>query len=337
MRRQAGYPVQTLVRRERRHRRALLISFAVLIVLTTSPLVGHHLPLGFEAPLAGRDHLWALCLAALHGILTPVHGLFHLLFTAGVTWATVDRIRVWRKQRTVLGLLPVRTPGRDEPLAHAACAAGLDPSQIRVVDGLPSPAFTAGWWSPHVYVAASLPHVLSATELNAVLAHEAAHVRRRDPLRLAGLRFLSAALFWVPGLRRIADDVADEAEVIADDEAAAMRPLALASALVTLAAWQNREQRQLGIGFNHRDMLQRRVRRLAGDEVPPYSRLNRKAVGAAALVLALAWSSGAAAAHSPADEAGGHAAHCEHEGAVSFLHLFCPGYGASGSRHCPHR
>jgi hypothetical protein len=56
-------------------------------------LFGHHLPLGIEAVLAGRDHLWTLCRIALRAIRGPVHAAFHLLFVAGLAYALVDRVR----------------------------------------------------------------------------------------------------------------------------------------------------------------------------------------------------------------------------------------------------
>jgi Zn-dependent protease with chaperone function len=325
-----------LLRREHQYRRRILLGLAVLLVLAMSPLVGHHLPLGHEGTLAGRDHFWALCMSALYVFLAPIHGLFHMLFVAGVGYAIVDRFRAWRRQKSVLALL---TPGRPEPggaLCAAALAVGLTPARIRVVPGLPSPAFTVGWFKPVVYVDAQLTLWLATDELEAVLAHEAAHVRRRDPLRLSALRFLACTLFWLTAVRRLVDDLADEAEVVADDAAVRGRPLALASSLLTLAQW--RARRPVGIGFGDRDMLDRRVRRLAGDTVPPQSRLTRRAVGAAFVLLMLAWSAGFVVAHPVGQDAEGHAEHCQHSGLGTLLHLYCPGYSAQqGRADCRHR
>ena len=47
-------------------------------------------------------------------------------------------------------------------LGIAACAAGLAPERIRVVEGLPNPAFTAGWYAPRVYVDAALTEFAGA-------------------------------------------------------------------------------------------------------------------------------------------------------------------------------
>jgi Zn-dependent protease with chaperone function len=325
-----------LLRREHQYRRRTLLGLAVLLVLAMSPLLGHHLPLGHEETLAGRDHFWALCMAALHVLLAPIHGLFHLLFIAGVGHATIDRVRAWRRQRSVLLLLRSASPEPSGPLYAAAAAVGLDPARLRVVAGLPSPAFTVGWLRPLVYIDARLTACLSAEQLEAVVAHEAAHIRRRDPLRFSALRFLACTLFWLTAVRRLVEDLADEAEVLADDAAIRGQPLALASALLTLAQW--RAQRPMGVGFGDRDMLDRRIRRLAGETVPPHSRLTRRPLAAAFLALVLAWSAGAVAAHPPAAEGDDHSQHCQHDGFGALMHLYCPGYGLHAARaDCPHR
>lgn len=324
------------LRSEHQHRRRVLLGLVMLLLLAMSPLFGHHLLPGHEETLVGRDHFWALCMAALHTLLAPVHGVFHLLFISGLMYATVDRVRAWWRQRSVLLLLRAATPEPGEPLYAATAAVGLDPARIRMVAGLPSPAFTVGWLNPLVYVDESLAITLSAAELEAVVAHEAAHVRRRDPLRFSALRFLACALFWLTAVRRLVEDLADEAEVVADDAAVRGQPLALASALLTLAQW--RAPRPTGVGFGDRDMLDRRIRRLAGEPVPPESRLTRRAVATAFLILMLAWSAGAVVAHPVGQDGEDHTQHCEHAGLGALVHLFCPGYGAHASRgDCRHR
>jgi Zn-dependent protease with chaperone function len=310
------------VRRERLHRGALLVAITVLLLLTMTPLVGVHLPLGLDRALAGHDHLWAICMVALQALLSPVHHGFRLLLAAGLAYAAWDRVRAWRALRSTVARMAAAPVQRGTSLHAATLLAGVDPARVHVVLGLPVPAFTAGWVRPRIYLADALRETLAEREIAAVIAHEGAHLARRDPLLLSVLRFLSCTLFWLPALRRLAEDVADEREVAADDAAARAHGLALASALVRLAAWQRPVPGAVGV--NGGDLLERRVIRLTGGHAPPVSRLTRRSVIGAVAVLLLAAASSAVAA-SPA--AGGHGGHCEHHG-IPLLHLFCPARAA---------
>jgi threonine/homoserine/homoserine lactone efflux protein len=88
-----------LASREQSHRRATLVAIGALLLLSTSPVFGHHLPLRAEDVLAGMDHLGALCVTALHLLFTPVHRVFHVIIVAGVLYAVWDRTAAWRRAR----------------------------------------------------------------------------------------------------------------------------------------------------------------------------------------------------------------------------------------------
>lgn len=332
-------PKQALVSREQARRRFILLTIGMLITLVISPLFSHHVVKGAEVFLAGKDQIGALCLIALHILLEPVHNIFHVVFLAGLAYATWDRLKVWRAAHDVLRVLPESVPAAGTAFWHAAREAGVDPRSVRVVAGLPAPAFTIGWSRPRIYVAESLAVMLTQDQLVAVLAHEGAHAARRDPLRLSLLRFLSCTLFWVPAMRRLADDVADEAEIQADDVAAAGKPLVLASAIIALA--QNGHGRGLHatVGFHHPGLLERRVRRLLGEAPPAGSHLTRRSIAGASLALALMAISGAAVSHPlPGGEPhAGHGPYCELEGAPFLDHLHCLLHGGTAQMLSPIR
>ena len=148
-----------------------------------------------------------------------------------------------------------------------------------------------------IFVASSLPQRLDQPELNAVVAHEAAHVRRRDPLRLSTYRFLSCLFFWLPALKELAADMADEAEIEADDPAAETGPLALASALLNLAADPRGSLTAHSlVHFANRDLLDRRIRRFTGESTPLPSRVSRRSLVLASVALTFVLFSGMAAA-----------------------------------------
>lgn len=327
-----------LVRREERHRRRLLLALAALLVLSISPVVGHHLIGTVRWLPASQEHLGIFCLVALHHLLAPVHGAFHLLLLTGLAYALVDRGRAAWRQSSIVRVLAVEVPRAEAPVSAAGQRVGLTPSQLRVVEGLPNPAFTAGWWRPLVFVASDLPMRLSGEELEAVLAHEAAHVRRRDPLRLFLLRFLAAVLFWLPAIRRLAEDLADEAEIAADDAAARFRALPLASAILRMAG-ANVDVPEPATGFQRADLLERRIRRLAGEEARVGTHVSRRSLAAAMAALIAVWVSGVIVLHplpTPGD-AFTAPSHCVHPGESLFAHFFCIDSADSRSTaHCPH-
>lgn len=355
-----NYLAARLHRREQSHRRTVLLGIGALIVLSTSPVFGHHLASKAEVLLAGRDHVFNLCLIALHALFAPVHGLFHVLLAAGVAYAIAGRVRAALRSRQTLGALQTSEPvGDDDPFVAAARRAGVVPEAIRVVRGLPVPAFTVGWLRPRIYIAADLPGQLTIDELTAVIAHEGAHAARRDPLRLSLLRFLGETLFYIPALRRLADDMADEAEIAADDIAASGRgtdAVTLASAIIRLAEWTSLhavEARAMpadAVGFHRANLLERRIRRLVGEDTPVGTHVTARSLGGAVAALTLVWVSGLIMAHPlaagtlPPAEAemmtGQHAPipdHCRHRGGLAISHLFCLGFAhhVDGS-HCPH-
>ncbi|MEO7521532.1 MAG: M56 family metallopeptidase [Gemmatimonas sp.] len=346
--------------REQTHRRHVLWGIGALLLLSLSPVVGHHLSARADAALVGQDHAWAVCLIALHTLLAPVHGVFHALLLAGLLYAFWDRTRaVWRLRQSLAMLTPhVASPC--DRIGVAMRDVGLESTSVLVVDGLPNPAFTAGWWKPRIYIARDLGTLLSHEGLVAVLSHEAEHVRRRDPLRLTMLRFLGCTLFWIPAFRRLAEDMADEAEIAADDVAAREHPLSLASAILSLAARPYATSganlphvfptgtavglmEHRGVRGGHDALLEWRVRRLAGDIAVVSSHLTRRSLLGAAAVLAAVWISGIAVAH-PMPTTGVHAdaAHCDHPGKGAWSHLFCrnglrsPDHAIEGSTRCPH-
>jgi hypothetical protein len=112
-----------------------------------------------------------------------------------------------------------------ELTAATAFGRRLGAQQLRplngasVIDEERPHAFCAGLLHPRVYVSSGAVALLDEAALNAVLAHEAHHARRRDPLRLAVSRVLARALFFVPGLGEMVGRQQALAELGADETA----------------------------------------------------------------------------------------------------------------------
>jgi len=80
-------------------------------------------------------------------------------------------------------------------------------------------AVTAGLWHPQIYLSTGLERQLDAKSLAAVVAHERAHARRRDTLRLALLMSVAPAALAGQGAP-LTTDLQSAAEQCCDAEAA---------------------------------------------------------------------------------------------------------------------
>ena len=113
--------------------------------------------------------------------------------------------------------------------------ATLAGTTVRVLDDARPLAFCGGLLRPFVCVSTGALRLLRLDELRAVVAHEAHHADRRDPLRTLLLSVLTDALFFLPLLRALGERSRTVAELRADAAAVAAAGgdvRALASALV---------------------------------------------------------------------------------------------------------
>jgi Zn-dependent protease with chaperone function len=93
-------------------------------------------------------------------------------------------------------------------------AVGLRAVQVVSTDEVL--CFCIGLLRPRVVVSTGLVELLDRAELDAVLAHEASHQRRRDPLRLLVAAVAIRGLFFVPALADLARAARLTTEVEAD-------------------------------------------------------------------------------------------------------------------------
>jgi len=95
---------------------------------------------------------------------------------------------------------------------------------LRAVQVVPTDkvlCFCMGLLRPRIVVSTGLVDLLDRAELDAVLAHEASHQRRRDPLRLMVASVAIRGLFFVPALTDLARAARLTTEVEADAAAVA--------------------------------------------------------------------------------------------------------------------
>jgi beta-lactamase regulating signal transducer with metallopeptidase domain len=222
---------------------------------------------------------------------------------AGVTIgpAAIDRLALWEQRlqeklplvmllwaagaaalalRMMLGLAWVRHrshPARSRPdpawqarVTQLAARLGVArPVRLGLVDDLPGPV-TAGWWRPVILLPASLASGMPVGLLEALLAHELAHVRRHDYLVNLVQSAIEIVLFYHPAVWWLSNRIRLEREQIADDLAASMlgEPRRLALALSELDRFQLATSYHLAHAA-HGGNLMNRIKRLVRPESEP--------------------------------------------------------------------
>lgn len=141
-------------------------------------------------------------------------GAFAVLALLAIASAT-GQLR--RTARTLRPLRKRAMPGMPLRLRHLAGTLGLT-DRVRLVDAEALFAFCHGVRRPQVWVSRALVDALTRDELEAVLRHEAAHLRRRDPVRTVIARSLAAALAFVPLTPALRDAYLCRREIEADRE-----------------------------------------------------------------------------------------------------------------------
>ena len=182
--------------------------------------------------------------------------------------------------RMLLGLLWVRrrsqpSRSRADPAWQArvtrlAVKMGIArPVRLGLVDDLPGPV-TAGWWRPVILLPASLASGMPVDLLEALLAHELAHIRRHDYLVNLVQSAIEIVLFYHPAVWWLSSRIRLEREQIADDVAAHVlgEPRRLAIALSELDRFQLATHSHLAHAA-HGGNLMNRIKRLVRPESEP--------------------------------------------------------------------
>jgi hypothetical protein len=164
---------------------------------------------GPDLSLPSAGAMFAACRAVLVPDAGP--GALLLLALAGLgtlslTLALRSLTRQVRGKRRFMARLRIM---------RRADVAGTD---VLVFQSPRPEAFCAGCLRPRIYLSTTAM-ALPPEQLEAIVAHEGHHRRRRDPLRLLLARTLSEALFFMPALRRLTRRYGVLAELAADEAA----------------------------------------------------------------------------------------------------------------------
>lgn len=224
---------------------ALLACVLVPLATLLSMLAPGLLATDFGSVLAAAGRDAGVARDGALSALAPTQAQIHDYLPALVsTWAAGTCLL---SLRMALGLAWVRRlRNAPQTAAQLAWQARLDAIAahfqlrrrvaLRLVDPLESPV-SAGWWRPVVLLPAGLLTRLPTELIEALLAHELAHIRRHDYLINMLQNAIEALLFYHPVVWWLSHRIRVERELIADQLATelACPPRKLALALSELA------------------------------------------------------------------------------------------------------
>ncbi len=215
-----------------------------------------------------------------------------LLLAAGfcllalAVWRAFGSVRLqWA--RTAEALRPLRALPAVAPPANLATVLRtlcLEGRTTLIACAAPV-ALCHGLLWPRLLLSTGALRGLSATEVEAVLRHERAHLRRRDPLRLVVARAVAAALPAVPLLGVLAATLPAAQELAADRAVlAALGADALAGALLKVgdAGGALRGSRVAVGTFSDAELADARISQLLGEPAPRLSPSPRTLLAAGA-------------------------------------------------------
>ena len=166
-----------------------------------------------------------------------------------------------------------------------------------------------GWLQPLVVLPIAAMAQMSAAQVEALVAHELAHIRRRDYAINLLQTIAEALLFFHPGVWWVSRRIRQEREHCCDDAAIAVagEATAYAEALMALASWREREfQPSLGAA---KGSLLLRIRRLLsvapGDDRPGGGGLVLLGTGAVLAATVMVLSAASSATAQPSAQASG--------------------------------
>lgn len=244
-----------------------LIPFGDNLFGGLSALISHFFA-GTLPETANLAHIFALCLAVL------LAG--HLLLNLGLTVARTQRQR--SRHLSLINLLSAPMPDRpgtrvlDHPAPVAYCLPGVTRSVTVLSEGLIT--------------------LLDPQQLQAVIAHERAHLRQQHHLVLVAFKSWHSALPWFPIANRAENAVGLLVEMLADDQARRVvddETLATAIALVASEGTDRPDEstlEHLHAGDSTPGFAGRRVQRLMVS-TPPLSAVARITVLTCSVALLL--------------------------------------------------
>jgi beta-lactamase regulating signal transducer with metallopeptidase domain len=212
-----------------------------------------------------------------------------ILWLAGAVVLLTRLARQWHGARQLrLGATAAAAPELESALERLAARMAIRRGiALRTSDRIAVP-MVLGWRRPMVLLPPDVCRTLSTAQIEAVLAHELAHIRARDYLVNLLQVVVDALLFFHPAARWISHQVRREREFRCDDAAIADGRDRVVYARALAALEESRCDPMAVAASASAGPLVDRIARLLGRSVPPAGVTRRVAAAAIVMVLALA-------------------------------------------------
>lgn len=181
--------------------------------------------LNFSMPNSLQNQMPWISIAWLIGCV-----LFSMRMLLGLSWISQTQQKARFNNQ----------PSLQYSLNQLALRFGIQrPITLLISEDIESP-MTAGWWKPIIFMPAAIITHLTPEYIEALLAHELAHIKRFDYLVNLVQSGIEAVLFFHPVVWWLSKQIRTERENIADDLAAQVlnNPHQLATALAALDQYQ---------------------------------------------------------------------------------------------------
>lgn len=262
------------------------IWLATLVALALVPLLSTLLPIALAAPAVWHD---AASGSAYRISLIPAQAI---AARANVWLASAAAALLWLWIAGVtlnLARLAVSF-ARTKGIQRGARPLEAGPSDVFISSAVGVP-LVAGIRKPRIVLPATLPGAVSQTDLQRIVAHERAHIRRRDPLFNFVARLIEAVLFFNPWVRIAGACLVREREIACDDYVVAGggENAEYARCLAALAdsAFARRSPILTPSAFGSRSGLLARIKRLHS-AAPRRLSINTFALGGIVMLFAIA-------------------------------------------------
>jgi bla regulator protein BlaR1 len=233
-----------------------LVPFALLVALGRNLMT--LFATAITAPLLSAIRPAAARLSMAAPLMSPSPAHIPAAELAAIVWAvgliviTLLFLARWLELRS--SLREARALASDAPVPVKSAASFLEPGLV-------------GIWRPVILMPHGLAQQLTQGEMEAILAHELCHLRRRDNL-LAALHMLVEGLFWFhPLVWWIGSKLVEERERACDESVVAggVRPLTYAEGILKICRFYVQSPLACASGVSGADLQMRLGAIMAGD------------------------------------------------------------------------